>query len=44
MKAIVTGAAGFIGCHVVARLLKEKATVIGLDNLSRAGTMPRKWR
>jgi|ERR1039458_950466 CDP-paratose 2-epimerase len=38
MKVIVTGAAGFIGCHVAARLLRKNATVIGLDNLSRAGS------
>ena len=38
MKVIVTGAAGFIGCHIAARLLREGATVIGVDNLSRAGS------
>lgn len=38
MKAIVTGAAGFIGCHTVARLLAENFTVVGMDNLSRAGS------
>ena len=31
MKVIVTGAAGFIGCHVAARLLRKNATVIGLE-------------
>jgi CDP-paratose 2-epimerase len=37
-KIIVTGAAGFIGCHTAARLLKEGIAVIGVDNLSRAGS------
>jgi UDP-glucuronate 4-epimerase len=32
MKAIVTGAAGFIGSHLCERLLKEKWTVVGIDN------------
>lgn len=32
--AIVTGAAGFIGCHVALRLLADGWDVVGLDNLS----------
>jgi nucleoside-diphosphate-sugar epimerase len=32
MKILVTGAAGFIGSHVVARLLKEGHDVTGVDN------------
>jgi UDP-glucuronate 4-epimerase len=32
MKAIVTGAAGFIGSHLSERLLKNEWTVVGVDN------------
>ena len=34
MKFLVTGAAGFIGYHVAARLLAEGHGVVGLDNLN----------
>ncbi len=33
-KVMVTGAAGFIGSHLVDRLLSMKCEVIGIDNLS----------
>ncbi|OHB66988.1 MAG: epimerase [Planctomycetes bacterium RBG_13_60_9] len=33
MKAVVTGAAGFIGSHLTERLLKDGWTVTGVDNL-----------
>lgn len=34
MKAIVTGAAGFIGFHAAARLLEEGWQVVGIDNVN----------
>jgi UDP-glucose 4-epimerase len=34
MKIIITGAAGFIGSNLAARLLKRGHDVIGIDNLS----------
>lgn len=39
MKVIVTGAAGFIGSHVATQFAARGATVIGLDNLSRRGSV-----
>lgn len=33
-SCLVTGAAGFIGFHLAARLLQQGETVIGLDNLN----------
>jgi UDP-glucose 4-epimerase len=37
-KVIVTGAAGFIGSHLVERLLSRGAVVVGIDNM-RLGRM-----
>ena len=35
MKAIVTGAAGFIGSNIVDKLILEGFDVISVDNLSQ---------
>ena len=34
MKILVTGAAGFIGFHLCEKLLEEKYTVLGVDNIN----------
>ena len=34
MSILVTGSAGFIGFHLTKALLKQKQSVIGLDNLN----------
>jgi UDP-glucuronate 4-epimerase len=34
MRILVTGAAGFIGFHVAARLLRDGGRVLGIDNLN----------
>ena len=34
MKVLVTGAAGFIACHVIERLLELGHEVVGVDNFT----------
>ena len=34
MKALLTGASGFIGSHLSERLLKEGMTIVGVDNFN----------
>jgi CDP-paratose 2-epimerase len=38
MKYLITGGAGFIGCHAASRFLRQGHQVVVLDNLSRKGT------
>ncbi len=33
-KILITGSAGFIGSHLVERLIKEKVLIVGLDNIN----------
>lgn len=40
-KVLVTGSAGFIGGYLVAELLDEGYSVVGLDNLSKYGEVTR---
>lgn len=34
MRVLVTGAAGFVGFHVCRRLMAEKISVVGIDNIN----------
>ena len=34
MKILVTGSAGFIGFHLCSKLIKEKHSVLGIDNFN----------
>ena len=38
MRYLVIGGAGFIGCNLVERLLRQRAEVLVLDDLSRRGS------
>mgnify|MGYP001197649997 CR=1 FL=1 len=38
MRTLITGGAGFIGCNLTARLIRDGHEVIVFDNLSRPGT------
>lgn len=39
MKSLVTGGAGFIGCHLVKRLLEKGHEVVVLDNFKRGNKL-----
>lgn len=41
MRVLVTGSTGFIGHHIVARLLSEGFEVVGLDRMSHSGNLNR---
>lgn len=42
-KVLVTGSAGFIGGYIVAELLEQGYSVVGLDNLSKYGRVSRSF-
>ncbi|WP_462425272.1 GDP-mannose 4,6-dehydratase [Fusobacterium sp. THCT13E1] len=44
MKILVTGAVGFIGSHLIERLLKENHKVIGIDNFDEYYSLDIKCR
>lgn len=41
---LVTGAAGFIGSHLVEALLSKGAAVVAVDSLDRGGPYPIEWK
>ena len=41
MKVLITGGAGFIGSHLVERLVRLNHTVVVLDNLLRGNKLPK---
>ena len=41
MNVLVTGGAGFIGSHLVERLIKDKHCVTVIDNLLRGNKLPK---
>ena len=38
LKILITGCAGFIGCHLSRYFLERQAHIVGIDNLSRPGS------
>ena len=41
MNVLITGGAGFIGSHLVERLVRLNHTVVVLDNLLRGNKLPK---
>lgn len=41
MRVLVTGSTGFVGHHIVSRLLQDRFEVVGLDRMSHSGNLNR---
>ena len=40
-RVLITGSAGFVGHHIVAKFIRNGYTVVGLDRLNYSGNLNR---